>query len=83
MVEFVMETIDKTLKYYSKKLNYIKTIELPKELIDDIVKRADNMSGCFGADYINHKIYTYLIDYAYYNDVELPDCYVDIDELNN
>ena len=83
MVEFVMETIDKTLKYYSKKLNYIKTIELPKELIDDIVKRADNMSGCFGADYINHKIYTYLIEYAYDNDVELPDYYVDSDEIDN
>jgi hypothetical protein len=82
MVEFVMETIDKTIKYYSKKLN-IKTIELPKELIDDIVKRADNMSGCFGADYINHKIYTYLIEYAYDNDLELPDCYVDSDEIDN
>ena len=81
MVEFVMETIDKTLKYYSKKLN-ISSIELPKEIIDDIVKRADNMSGCFGADYINHKIYTYLIEYAFDNDIELPDCYVDSDEIN-
>ena len=83
MVEFVMETIDKTLKYYSKKLNYNKTIELPKELIDDIVKRADNMSGCFGADYINHKIYTYLIEYAYDNDLECVDCYVDSDGIDN
>jgi hypothetical protein len=82
MVEFVMETIDKTIKYYSKKLN-IKTIELPKELIDDIVKRADNMSGCFGADYINHKIYTYLIEYAYDNDLECVDCYVDSDEIDD
>jgi hypothetical protein len=83
MVEFVMETIDKTLKYYSKKLNYIKTIELPKELIDDIVKRADNMSGCFAADYINHKIYTYIIECSYDNNVVLPDCYVDSDEIHN
>ena len=83
MVEFVMETIDKTLKYYSKKLNYIKIIELPKELIDNIVKRADNMSGCFGADYINHKIYTYLIEYAYDNNLDCIDCYVDSDEIDN
>lgn len=82
MVEFVMETIDKTLKYYSKKLN-INSIELPKELIDDIVKRADNMSGCFGADYINHKIYTYLIEYAYDNDLECVDCYVDYQEIDD
>jgi hypothetical protein len=27
------------------------------------------MSGCFCADYINHKIYTYLIEYAYDNDL--------------
>jgi len=83
MVEFVMETIDKTLKYYSKKLNYIKTIKLPKKLIDDIVKRADNMSGCFGADYINHKIYTYIIELHYDNNVELPDCYVDYQEIDD
>lgn len=82
MVEFVMETIDKTLKYYSKKLN-INSIELPKELIDDIVKRADNMSGCFGADYINHKIYTYLIEYSYDNDLECVDCYVDYQEIDD
>ena len=79
-MSFVMETIDKTLKYYSKKLN-INLIELPKELMDEIFKRADNMSGCFGADYINHKIYTYLIEYAYDNDLECVDCYVDSDEI--
>ncbi len=40
------------------------------------------MSGCFGADYINHKIYTYLIEYSYDNDVELLDCYVDYQEID-
>ena len=80
-MSFVKEVIDKTLKYYSKKLNYNKTIELPKELIDYIFKRADNMSGCFSADYINHKIYTYLIEYAYDNHLECVDCYVDSDEI--
>jgi len=78
-----METIDKTLKYYSNKLNYIKTIKLPKQLIDDIVKRADNMGGCSGADYINLKIYTYLIEYSHDNHIELPDCYVDYQQIED
>jgi hypothetical protein len=75
----VMETIDLTLKYYSKKLNYNKPIKLPKKLIDDIVKRADDT--CWGADYINHKIYTYIIEYAIKNNEPLPECYADWEDI--
>lgn len=81
-MSFVTEVSDKTLKYYCKKIN-INLIELPKELINDIVKRADNMSGCFCADYIKHKIYTYLIEYAFDNHLKCVDCYVDSDEIED
>jgi hypothetical protein len=69
----VMETIDLTLKYYSKKLNYNKPIKLPKKLIDDIVKRWEDNMCCSGADYINHKIYAYLFEYAIKNNEPLPE----------
>ena len=82
MVGFVMETINNTLKHYCKKIN-INLIELPKKLINDIVKRADNMSGCFCADYINHKIYTYLIEYAYDNNLECVDCYINFEDIED
>jgi hypothetical protein len=82
MPSFVMETINITLKHYCKKIN-INLIELPKKLINDIVKRADNMSGCFCADYINHKIYTYLIEYAYDNNLECVDCYINYEDIED
>ena len=76
---WVMDTIDMTLNYYGKKLGWKPT--LPKEFKDDIIKRADKMSGCFGADYINHKVYTYLIEYAFDKGLNCVDCYVDSEDI--
>ena len=77
----VAEQIDKTRKYYSEKLDI--TIELPKELIKDINKRGRRMSGCFSADYINHKVYAFLFEYVLDNDLDcdLPQCYVDYQDI--
>jgi hypothetical protein len=84
----ITQEIDIIFEYYLKKLNinkkiYTGKIELPNKLVKDTIKRAKNMSGCFGTDYINHKIYTYLIEYAYDNNLECVDCYVDSDEIHN
>ena len=42
------------------------------------------MSGCFGADYINHKVYAYLFEYAIKNNEPLPNgVFADCDDIMN
>ena len=75
-------TINEILFYYINHIDF--TPNCDEEFINEVCVVANKMSGCFGADYINHKVYAYLFEYAIKNNEPLPNgVFVDSDDIIN
>ena len=81
-LRFVKTTINKILFYYINHIDF--TPNYDEEFINEVCVVAYKMSGCFGADYINHKVYAYLFEYAIKNNEPLPNgVFADCDDIMN
>jgi hypothetical protein len=71
-LSYEKDTINKILFYYINHINFTPNYNDTQEFINEVCVISNEMSGCFGADYINHKVYAYLFEYAIKNDEPLP-----------
>ena len=69
-LSYEKDTIDDILFYYINHIDF--TPNYDEDFISEVCIVANKMSGCFGADYINHKVYAYLFEYAIKNNEPLP-----------
>jgi hypothetical protein len=69
-LSFEKDTINEILFYYINHIDF--TPNYDEDFINEVCIVANKMSGCFGADYINHKVYAYLFEYAIKNNEPLP-----------
>lgn len=75
-------TINDILFYYINHIDFMPNCD--EEFINEVCVVANKMSGCFGADYINHKVYAYLFEYAIKNNEPLPNgVFADCDDIMN
>ena len=81
-LSYEKDTINKILFYYINHIDF--TPNYDEEFINEVCVVANKMSGCFGADYINHKVYAYLFEYAIKNNEPLPNgVFADCDDIMN
>ena len=81
-LSYEKETINEILFYYINHIDF--TPNCDEEFINEVCVVANKMSGCFGADYINHKVYAYLFEYAIKNNEPLPNgVFADCDDIMN
>jgi len=79
-LSYEKDTINKILFYYINHIDF--TPNYDEEFINEVCVVANKMSGCFGADYINHKVYAYLFEYAIKNNEPLPNgVFADCDDI--
>jgi hypothetical protein len=79
-LRYEKDTINKILFYYINHIDF--TPNYDEEFINEVCVVANKMSGCFGADYINHKVYAYLFEYAIKNNEPLPNgVFADCDDI--
>ena len=79
-LSYEKETINEILFYYINHIDF--TPNCDEEFINEVCVVANKMSGCFGADYINHKVYAYLFEYAIKNNEPLPNgVFADCDDI--
>jgi hypothetical protein len=71
-LSYEKDTINKILFYYINHINFTPNYNDTQEFINEVCVISNEMSGCFGADYINHKAYAYLFEYAIKNNEPLP-----------
>jgi len=69
-LRYEKDAINKILFYYINHIDF--TPNYDEDFINEVCIVANKMSGCFGADYINHKVYSYLFEYAIKNNEPLP-----------
>jgi hypothetical protein len=83
-LSYEKDTINKILFYYINHINFTPNYNDTQEFINEVCVVANKMSGCFGADYINHKVYAYLFEYAIKNNEPLPNgVFADCDDIMN
>lgn len=81
-LSYEKSTINDILFYYINKTDV--TPNYDETFINEVCVVANKMSGCFGADYINHKVYAYLFEYAIKNNEPLPNgVFADFDDIMN
>jgi hypothetical protein len=77
-------TINDIFFYYINHIDFTPNYNDTQEFINEVCVVANKMSGCFGADYINHKVYAYLFEYAIKNDEPVPNgVFADCDDIMN
>jgi hypothetical protein len=69
-LSYEKDTINKIFFYYINHIEFVPNYD--EDFISEVCIVANKMSGCFGADYINHKVYAYLFEYAIKNNEPLP-----------
>ena len=81
-LSYEKSTINDILFYYINKTDV--TPNYDETFINEVCVVANKMSGCFSADYINHKVYAYLFEYAIKNNEPLPNgFFADFDDIMN
>jgi hypothetical protein len=81
-LRYEKDTINKILFYYINHIDFTPNYNDTQEFINEVCVVANEMSGCFGADYINHKVYAYLFEYAIKNDEPVPNgVFADCDDI--
>jgi hypothetical protein len=81
-LRYEKDTINKILFYYINHIDFTPNYNDTQEFINEVCVVANKMSGCFGADYINHKVYAYLFEYAIKNNEPLPNgVFADCDDI--
>ena len=58
-LRYEKDAINKILFYYINHIDF--TPNYDEDFINEVCIVANKMSGCFGADYINHKVYSYIV----------------------
>jgi hypothetical protein len=83
-LSYEKDTINKILFYYINHIDFTPNYNDTQEFINEVCVISNEMSGCFSADYINHKVYTYLFEYAIKNNEPLPNgVFADCDDIMN
>ena len=81
-LSYEKETINEILFYYINHIDFTPNYNDTQEFINEVCIISNEMSGCFSADYINHKVYTYLFEYAIKNNEPLPNgVFADCDDI--
>ena len=81
-LSYEKDTINKILFYYINHIDFTPNYNDTQEFINEVCIISNEMSGCFSADYINHKVYTYLFEYAIKNNEPLPNgVFADCDDI--
>ena len=52
------------IRYYLYESNFLLPIYVPKKLLMNIIKKSTKINDDLLADYINHKVYAYLIEHS-------------------
>jgi hypothetical protein len=76
----VMEAVSKVMRNYEMK-QFIKNI--PDTIIEELNKNYERMSGCEFADYINHKLYAFIMELCNKYDLILKPKYKHWEDLKD
>lgn len=69
-LSYEYSTIDEICFYYNNHIDF--TPDYDEDFINEVCIVANKMCGIDGAEYINHKVYAYLFEYAIKNNKSLP-----------